>query len=116
MVLKSKIVFTGKWGMSLGYARRSADQVGNGIRLNGGKGKEFLYSVLADLSSQGLNRRYLKGIYRLEKTKPLDSHLSPVGESPGSPLNAQKPPRATRKSPRLLPLSLTTITMFSILR
>ena len=47
-----------KWGMNLGYPRGSTGQVGNGIQLNSGKGKAFIYSILADLSRQGLKRRY----------------------------------------------------------
>ena len=108
--------FADQVGNNSWISRRSADQVGNEVCLNGGKGKAFLYSVLSDLSCQGLKRRYSKGYYGSIKTKPLDGHLNPIREFPGSPLNAQKPSRATRKSPRLLPLSLTTITMFSVLR
>jgi len=47
--------------------------------------------------------------HRVEKTKPLDSHLSPIRERPGSPLNAQKPSRATRKSLELLPFSFSLV-------
>jgi len=105
-----------RWGMNLGYPRRSTGQVGNGIQLNSGKGKAFLFSILADLSHQGLKRRYLKGYYGSRKTKSLDGYLNPIRESSGSPLNAQKPLKSDKGIPELLPLSLTTITMFSILR
>ena len=67
----------------------------NEVCLSEGKGKAFLYSILAGLSSQGLKRRYVRVAHGVGKTKPLDGHLSPIRERPGSPLNAQKPSRAT---------------------
>ena len=49
-----------RWGMNLGYPRRSTGQVGNGIQLNSGKGKEFLFALLSRLSHQTLKRRYCR--------------------------------------------------------
>lgn len=84
----------------------------NEVCLCEGKGKAFLYSILAGLSYQGLKRRYSRYGYESGKTKPLDSHLSPIGERPGSPLDVQKPSKNGRKIPEISPLSLTTMTMF----
>jgi len=47
-----------KWGMNLVYRRGSTEQVGNGIQLNSGKGKEFLFALLSRLSYKALKRRY----------------------------------------------------------
>jgi len=54
--------------------------VGNEVYLSKGKGKAFLYSILAGLSSQGLKRRYVWGRYASGKTKPLGGHLNPIRE------------------------------------